>query len=77
MLIAAYPSCVDFDCGTLFTGRGNDVIMILKAVAGTELSTELEGLRVVILSMRGTRISGESLGVKAPRLLAVFEDQHS
>ncbi len=51
--------------------------MVLKAVAGTELSTELEGLRVVILSMRGTRISGESLGVKAPRLLAVFEDQHS
>ena len=52
-------------------------MIVLKAVAGIELSTELEGLRRVSLSMRGTRISGASFGVKAPRLVTEFNYQHS
>lgn len=52
-------------------------MMVLSAVAGTELSIELEGLSVQTFSIRGSRMSGDSFGVKAPRLVAEFERQQS
>lgn len=50
-------------------------MMVLNAVAGIELSIELEGLSILTFSMRGSRISGDNLGVKAPRLVKEFERQ--